>query len=93
MMDGKRHQKPQPSQAAVMLAPILPGGPVQLQIEAQRRVRGTRSAIVDRAGFGEENNSLSGLAEAIAPVDIFSVHEKLRIEQADPFSTSTGAVV
>src|SRR5580693_2219208 len=72
-----------------MLSPILPGSAVELQVEAKRRIGGTRSAIVNCPGFGKEDYLLARLAEAIAPIDIFPVHKELRIEQADAFDRTS----
>ena len=75
---AKRSQKAELGQPAVMLSPILPGGAIEFQIEAQRSVRGTRSAVVNRPRFGKENHAVARLAEAVTPIHIFPVHEKLR---------------
>src|SRR5271156_2088 len=83
MMGGKCNQKAELAEPAAMLAPVLPGGAIELQIKAQRGVGGTGTAIVNRAGFREEYDLLSRLVEAVAPIHIFTVHKKLRIQQAD----------
>src|SRR5580692_754079 len=89
VMDSKRDEKAELGHAAVMLPPILPGRPVQLQIEAQWGVRRTGPAIVNRSGFCKENDSLARLVEAVAPVHIFSIHEELRIKRADAIKRAT----
>src|ERR1700678_3431259 len=82
-MQRNRHQKTELRHAAVMLAPVLPGSAIELEIKAEGRVRGTAPAVVNGTGLGKKHDSFARLAEAIAPVDIFAVHKKLGIEQPD----------
>src|ERR1035437_4704611 len=62
-----------------MLFPILIVGVTLLQMKAERRIRGTRASVVNRFCLREEDNLLTRLAEAVAPVHILSIHEELRI--------------
>src|SRR5580658_2391857 len=84
MINGQATEKSELSQPAAVLSPVLKVSVTLFQVETNRRVGGTGSAVMNRFGVGEKNNSLSRLVKPVAPIDILSVHEELRVERSDP---------
>src|SRR5262245_16602884 len=72
-----------------MLSEVLQQRPIQFNIKADRCVRRTAAAIVNGRGAGKINPLPAGIAETLAPVDIFAVHEKRFIEWADGFQRAS----
>lgn len=83
-MYGKSHQEPKLSDTVVMLPPVLPGCAVELQIKTEWRIRRTRSAVVNCSRFREEDHAFAGQVKAITPIDVFSIHEELGVQEANP---------
>src|ERR1700727_1404601 len=69
-----------------MLSPELQICTAHFQIETNSRTGRTCPTVVNRPSSGEEDNLLSRLMKSVAPVNIFSVHEELRIQQSDPLN-------
>jgi hypothetical protein len=83
MVEDKNEKISRPSEPTAMFSPELPIGAAQFQVEANRRIGRTCSAIVNRFRVGEEDNLFSCLAETIAPVNVLSVHEEVWIQRPD----------
>jgi len=79
-MDGENDTEDSGSQPSAMFAPQSQICAVHFEIKANWCIGGTCPAAVDGGGIGKENKVFSRLVESIAPVNILSIHEKLRIQ-------------
>lgn len=83
LMQPDRQPEPDQTYNAMMLLEVLQICPIHLHVKAGRRPIRACAAVMDRLRIRKENNAPPAVVEALGPIQVFAVHEKLSIEVAD----------